>query len=157
MISVAHKERAAITSSVTNFPFAVLDGLLEQRARVDNIVVVSSMVISSTNLLRKDFVNPLVDQVARVRQMCNPQLNFFGIDLQGTGASILEPTPELADNFDTAGGRNTLLSGFSGNFVQFIAAKNTTQLDLIHALQPGKVQGTEGQGSQDPAIKESAE
>jgi hypothetical protein len=88
-------------------------------------------------------VNPLVDQVARVRQKCNPNMTFYAVDLHGTGSAILEPSPEGIEEIDSAGGHNVLISGFSSNIVQYIGAKTSTQLSLIQSLQPREAKKTE--------------
>lgn len=119
----------------SNFPYSVLDDLFVRRETVVNIVVISSMMIKSYNLLRKDFVNPLLDQVARLRKKVNPEMNFFAVDLQGTGCSIVEPSPEGVENAELAGGKNTIISGFSGEIVRLIAAK-ATQISVIEGLEP---------------------
>ena len=98
------------------------------------------MIIRSENLVLKHGVNPLIDHVDRVRKLCNPDLNFFAVDLAGTGVAIMEPTSPGAGtlDFDYAGGRNVLISGFSGEIIKIIAAQTTTQVKVIEDLKPSE-------------------
>jgi len=131
----------------SNFPYAVIDKMMKQRFRVDNVVLISSMLIKSSNLQRKDFVNPLVDQLARFRKSCNEKMFFFAVDLAGKGLGVvdfsnggynesLDETPKIVDGNNEYDARNDLITGFSAQIISYIASKNNTQLDHIEAIIP---------------------
>jgi telomerase protein component 1 len=74
----------------TKFPFSVVDKLMKERRVVDRFVVISDMLVGSS-IHRKDFVNPLTDQLKRYRLSCNSNAHFICLDLSGTGNSLTNP------------------------------------------------------------------
>jgi len=117
--------------SESNFPFSVLDKCMDQRKHVSNVIVVSSMMIKAFNLQRKDFMNPLTEQLKTMRKKSNPDFFFFGIDLYGSGQSIIDMKEEKDD-------KSEIISGFSSQIVHYISTKNQTQIDHLESLSPKK-------------------
>ncbi len=67
---------------------------------MDQFIVLSDMLIDSGQLKRKDFVNPLTDQIHRYRQLVNKNMLFVCVDLGGTGVSIIDCNQDTGDDKD---------------------------------------------------------
>ena len=48
-------------------------------------------MLVGSSIHRKDFVNPLTDQLKRYRLACNSNALFICLDLSGTGNSLTNP------------------------------------------------------------------
>ena len=67
---------------------------------MDQFVLLSDMLINSGQLQRKDFVNPLTDQLKRYRNTVNDKMQFVCVDLAGTGMSITNQNEDTGDERD---------------------------------------------------------
>eukprot|EP01119_Soliformovum_irregulare_P015829 TRINITY_DN4519_c0_g1_i1.p1 TRINITY_DN4519_c0_g1~~TRINITY_DN4519_c0_g1_i1.p1 ORF type:complete len:1529 (-),score=494.33 TRINITY_DN4519_c0_g1_i1:1256-5488(-) len=117
--------RHATGEEDSEFPYDLVESLIRDRKRVDNIIVLSHTLISASENAQ------MFNVLQKYREEVNPNMLFVSVNLSGKGVSIL-PTNEAHPN-------DIMINGFSDSILRFVAERgDVNQLRYVENIDIAK-------------------
>lgn len=116
----------------TDFPYECIDSWTKNKTHVDNIVILSDMMIAEGYSDINVRGSSIVSSIKKYKDEVNPHIRIFAVDLEGYGKCL-----NLGDEFNE--NNYIKIFGMSDSILKFISAKQggETMVDVIqkYALQ----------------------
>ncbi|KAL4453468.1 hypothetical protein ABPG74_017675 [Tetrahymena malaccensis] len=110
----------------TDFPYECIDEWTQKKIYVDNIVILSDMMIANGYSDIRQGQNSVLNSIKNYKNEVNPNLKIFAVDLQGYGKYF-----NLGDEFNE--NNYIKIFGMSDSILKFISVKQggVNQIDYI--------------------------
>ena len=128
--SILHNMKAVLdiatntfaSAPISRFPFEYLEGLIINKRKIDNLIVLSHTLSSpSSDATLSNLLN-------KYRREVNPDLLFVSVDLSGRGVSVMGQDDQRHPN-------DILITGFSDSILRFIAERgDNDQLQYVENI-----------------------
>ncbi|KAL4439282.1 hypothetical protein ABPG74_016945 [Tetrahymena malaccensis] len=118
----------------TDFPYECIDEWTQKKIHVDNIIILSDMMIASGHADINMGQNSVIESLKKYKDEVNSNLKIFAVDLQGYGQNL-----NLGDEFNE--NNYIKIFGMSDSILKFISAKQggVNQIDYIKQFALQKI------------------